>query len=134
MNSETILLRQVHPNFLKNGYVSSQAFIPTAKDDKKLSVYDGDLISPADAFAHYVHKLGLKSVGVWGIKKLEVDITGLNAIPDPLPETPEHALVNFQKFSNKQCEKLGKKLRDFAVERGALFSQGLNICTANSDV
>jgi len=42
MNDQTLLLRQVHPNFLPDGELSSQAFYPFPKDNGRLSVYDGD--------------------------------------------------------------------------------------------
>ncbi|OQC41352.1 MAG: hypothetical protein BWX66_00754 [Deltaproteobacteria bacterium ADurb.Bin058] len=48
MNVHTLLLRQIHPDFIQNQRVSSQAFRPTPKDERKLSVYDGDLITPAE--------------------------------------------------------------------------------------
>jgi len=72
MKADSILLRQVHPNFFPGGQLSSQAFFPFPKDKGKLSVYDGLLISPAQSFEHYTRKQGLESVGVWGINDAEV--------------------------------------------------------------
>jgi len=46
MNSDTLLLRQINPFWFQNGRETSQAFRPTPKDEKLLSVYGGDLISP----------------------------------------------------------------------------------------
>ena len=40
MNSKTILLRQIHPIWIQQGRVTSQAFRPTPKDENKLSVFD----------------------------------------------------------------------------------------------
>ena len=45
MNNSTNLFRQISPTFIKDGQVTSQAFTPTRKDEKKLSVYDGDQFS-----------------------------------------------------------------------------------------
>ena len=42
MTPDTLLFRQVNPGWIREGRVTSQAFKPTAKDEKKLSVYDGD--------------------------------------------------------------------------------------------
>jgi catechol 2,3-dioxygenase-like lactoylglutathione lyase family enzyme len=53
MTEATLLLRQIHPHFVKLGRPTSAAVRPTPKDEHKLSVYDGDLITPAAAYAHY---------------------------------------------------------------------------------
>lgn len=49
MTPQTQLLRQIHPNFVQAGRVTSQAFRPTPKDENHLSVYDGDQIQPEAA-------------------------------------------------------------------------------------
>ena len=49
MTGATLLLRQIHPSFIQAGFVTSQAFRPTPKDQSKFSVYDGDLISSEDS-------------------------------------------------------------------------------------
>ena len=120
MKSDSLLLRQVHPNFFSDGQLSSQAFIPFPKDEGKLSVYDGNLISPALSYQHYT--LRLKSVGVWGISNAEVITTGLTSEPAPLPDSPAHAFINFCNVPNTQWRKLAKILKRFAVTRGCLYS------------
>ena len=40
MNDDTLLYRQVHPNWTVDGGISWQAFRPTPKDEGLLSVYD----------------------------------------------------------------------------------------------
>ena len=122
MNEETILLRQVHPQFLTGGKLSSQAFFPFPKDAGRLSVYDSDLISPAWAFSHYINELQLQSVGVWGVSVEEVNIIALTSQPDPLPDFLAHAVIDFGKASINECRKLAKRLRAFAVARGCLYS------------
>jgi len=72
MTPETTLLRQVHPHFIPDGQLTSQAFMPFPKDDGKASVYDGDQISPADSYVHYTRVLGNKSHSVWGVTCAEV--------------------------------------------------------------
>jgi hypothetical protein len=122
MKADFHLLRQVHPRFYSDGQLSSQAFFPFPKDKGKLSVYDKKLISPARSFEHYTQKQGLESVGVWGVSNTEVIETGLTSEPDPLPDSPAHALINFGNVSNKECRKLAKKLKMFAVAHGCLYS------------
>ena len=39
MNENTLLLRQIHPAFIQQNTITSQAFRPTPKDEKLLSVF-----------------------------------------------------------------------------------------------
>lgn len=122
MKIDSLLLRQIHPNFFPSGQLSSQAFLPFPKDEGRLSVYDGKLISPAQSFEHYTQKLSLQSSGVWGVSNVEIIETGLTSEPDPLPDSPAHALINFSNVPNNQWRRLAKILRRFAVTRGCLYS------------
>ena len=67
MTPDTLLFRQVNPGWIREGRVTSQAFKPTAKDEKKLSVYDGDQVTAQQAYVHYTSRLGLPSVGVMAV-------------------------------------------------------------------
>ena len=122
MKADFLLLRQVHPNFFTDGQLSSQAFFPFPKDNGKLSVYDGNLISPTKSFEHYTQKQKLQSVGVWGVSNMEVVETDLTSEPDPLPDSPAHAFINFGNVPDKEYRKLAKVLKAFAVARGCLYS------------
>lgn len=120
MNSFTTLFRQVHPNFMQEGELTSQAFMPFPKDEGRLSVYDGDQISAMRSFAHYTEVLGLKSDSVWGVTCTEVSEIGLTSSPDPSEGFPEHAVVDFSGQLEKDFRKLAKKLKSVAVTRGRL--------------
>ena len=120
MNSDTLLLRQINPSFIQAGRVTSQAFRPTPKDQRKLSVYDGDMISPSDSWKHYTENLGFGSVGVMAVSVLECTKLDLPVQPDPKP-FPEHVLINFSNLSKNQVECKAKQLRKLADERGWLF-------------
>ena len=122
MTPRTVLLRQIHPNFYPNGQLTSQAFLPFPKDHGKPSVYDGDQISPADAYVHYTTVLKNLSCCVWGVNCTEVSNVGLSSAPDPLPGFPSHALIDFSGRTDKECRKLAKQLKDFALKRGCLHS------------
>lgn len=120
MNQSTLLLRQIHPNFIEDTQVSSQAFYPFPKDDFLLSVYDGQLISAELAYLHYTQTLGFESSSVYAIAVNEVSQIGLSCRPDPLDDFPEHAVVDFT-HDPKNARKLAKKLRSYAVARGCLY-------------
>lgn len=122
MSPETILLRQVHPLFIPEGQLTSQAFVPFPKDDGKPSVYDGDQISAADSHKHYTTVLQLQSHSVWGVKCAEVTSVGLSSAPDPLENFPSHSIIDFNGHAEKTQRKLAKKLKAFALERGCLHA------------
>ncbi len=117
MNSTTFLLRQIHPSFIQAGRVTSQAFRPTPKDEKKLSVYDGDQISCEDAWEHYTDVLKLKSIGTQKLTIEECQRYGLTVIADPMT-FKEHMLIDFSNFSEREIKKKAKSLRSFAEKRG----------------
>lgn len=119
MNSATVLIRQVHPKFIQQGRVTSQAFRPTPKDDHMLSTYDGDQIDAKSAWEHYTEVLGHDSIGALGVSVQECVTLELRVVPDPKP-FPEHVLLDFSVFGRKTIEKQSKKLRTFALDRGWL--------------
>ncbi len=117
MNSDTLLLRQIHPAFVQDKRPSSQAFRPTPKDEQKLSVYDGDQITPSDAHQHYTNELNLKSCGVLAVSFDECASLELPVIPDP-ELFPEHTLIDFAAYGKSATEKKAKRLRAQAEARG----------------
>lgn len=121
MKTSTLLLRQVHPNFFPNGFLSSQAFVPFPKDAGKLSVYDSEMISVEEAYKHYTEDLGCQSAGVWGVTCSEVEQEGLTSESNPLENSPAHALIIFGPASKNECRKLAKRLKMYAEKRGCLY-------------
>ncbi|WP_322629954.1 hypothetical protein [Halothiobacillus sp.] len=119
MNDHTLLLRQIHPSFVQEGRPSSQAFRPTPKDEKKLSVYDGDQISPAAAFQHYCVTLNLASSGVQAVSVEECHSLILPTSPDPT-HFKEHALIDFSSQNDKDIQRKSKILKANAAARGWL--------------
>jgi hypothetical protein len=123
---DELLLRQVHPSFVRDGRPSSQAFRPTPKDAGKLSVARGSLTTAAAAFEHYTERLELPSAGTWGVTIGECREQGLHALADPLTAPPEkaedpaHAVIDFTSHSRSQAEAKGARLARKAFERGRL--------------
>lgn len=122
MNLNTHLLRQIHPNFVKDGRVSSQAFLPTPKDEKMLSVDNGDLISPDLSYERFTQQMNCKSVGVMVILKKECDDQIL-PIHEDMDPYPEHCSIDFSGITNKIIEMKAKILRSFAQKRGWLYQE-----------
>jgi hypothetical protein len=125
VTDETLLHRQIHPTFVQNGRVTSQAFKPTPKDDGLLSVYDGDLITAEAAWKHFTQMLKHVSTGVYALTMAECKSTGLPARPDTNP-FPEHAVVDFTAYGSNQIDKKAKLLRLYAVARGWQFQAESN--------
>ncbi len=120
MKDETLLLRQINPNFIQDGKITSQAFSPTPKDEKKLSCYDGDQIDPASAYIHFSETLGFKSSGVAAVTVQECSSLDLPAQPDPEP-FKEHAVINFENYEAKDIKRKAKTLRTMAEQRDWLY-------------
>ena len=122
MTPDTVLLRQAHPNFMEGDLPTSQVFYPFPKDDNKLSVYDGDMISAEDSYRHYTEVLGNTSHSVWAVTCVEAEAANTTPRPDPLEDFPEHAVVDFADMDEKKCRKVAKLLKASAMARGCLFA------------
>lgn len=120
MNSETLLLRQIHPSYVQDGRTTSQAFRPTPKDEEQLSVYNGDLIAPASCWQYFTGTLKLESAGVMALKQGECAGQQLGVLEDGDP-IPEHCSIDFSGLTNSDIKKKSQKLAAFARERGWLF-------------
>ena len=116
MTSDTLLYRMVSPSFMKDGNPTSQVFKPTRKDNGLLSVYDGDQISPQDAYEHFI-SFGNKAVGVLAVTVAECESLDLAVIPDPAPFA-EHALIDFSALSRGMIRYAADELRVIANARG----------------
>ncbi|MDM1409026.1 hypothetical protein [Myroides sp. DF42-4-2] len=128
MESKKLLHRQIHPSFVVNGIVSSQAFFenslmissgafnPTEKDDNKLSVYNGNIFSAKEAYEHFT--TSYTSYGVLSITEEEVlSIDPLTTNDDNMP-FEGHSHIDFSKITSKnQKTKKAGKLRDYAIKR-----------------
>lgn len=117
MTPETLLLRQIHPSFIQQGRVTSQAFKPTPKDENKLSVDNGDLIKPSDSWQRFINNPQCKSDGVMAITAQECTNEVLVVIEDANPY-PEHCSIDFYGLSNAQISKKAKTLKMHAENRG----------------
>ena len=120
MNLQTNLLRQVNHSWVHGGRVTSQAFMPTPKDQEQISTYDGDQITPEGSWRHFTHDLGCQSDGVVAVTKEECEECGLPVTSDPKP-FPEHTLIDFSGLSRKGKKDRAQRLTLSANTRGWLF-------------
>jgi len=128
-DSDELLFRQVHPTFVRDGRVGSQAFRPTAKDEGCLSVARGALTTPRQAYHHHTGTVGLDSAGTWAVSVGECGTLSLVAFEDPIaasaeaPADPAHAFIDFRELSRSHAEARGMKLARLATSRGRLFPE-----------
>jgi hypothetical protein len=101
--------------------LTSQAFLPSSKDQGKLSVYNKTLISPSDSYIHYTQTYKLQSVGIWGILDTEILTIGLKYYPEPLDESPAHSIVDFSNVPSNNRRQKARKLKFYALKRGCLY-------------
>ena len=121
MNNNTNLLRQVHPQFIQHGKVTSQAFTPSQKDNGELSVYDGDRLSPEEAHTHYTNVLKFCSTGVLSITKNDCNDLELVVSRKPLENFDEHVIIDFNGLGKNQIKRKAKILRNRAEKNGWLY-------------
>ena len=117
MNDGTLLFRQVHPRFVRQDRVTSQAFMPSPQARNRLSVYDGDMITAEAAWLHYTGPLALRSAGAVAVTVAECSGADVEVRPDPDP-FPEHAVLDFQGIGISRVRSVAKRLRALASERG----------------
>ncbi len=125
MDKETLLHRQVNPNFVTNDIISSQifqiniassVFTPTPKDDGKLSVYNGDKFSAEESLKHFT--ISFKSVGVVSVSIDDCNTINLKVIEDNFP-FDGHSYIDFSTIISKsEIKKLAQKLKNLASKRG----------------
>lgn len=120
MTPETLLLRQIHPNFVQDGRITSQAFRPTPKDELHLSVDNGDRITAEAAWKNFTSSATCASAGVQAVSNAECTGQQLSVIEDGQPH-PEHCSIDFSPFGKAAIEKKAKLLRAHAEKRGWLF-------------
>ncbi len=121
---EELLFRQVHPSFVRDGRVGSQAFRPTAKDEKKLSVARSSKTSAVAAFELHTQCNKLASSGTWAVTFGECQAFGLPVSEDAVTEgpcpDPAHAIIDFAGLSNSKAEAQGARLARHANDRRRL--------------
>lgn len=127
--SQSRLWRNIPQGFIDDGRITSQAFRPTRKDDRRLSVAQESVVSAADHYRQMTADFGIQSVGVWAVMVEEAIATGARVVDDRSGEDPPdpcpigHAYVDFRDCTtNSRVAKRAGQLRDRAVDRGPVFA------------
>jgi len=122
MTGATLLLRQVHPNLIQRGRMSSLIFKPKPSDNGKLSVYDGDQISAENSWKHFTNRLKGVSAGVLAVTPGECCRLSLPSNQCPSKRIPEHTVIDFSgETNNSQISRKSKKLLAAAESRGWMY-------------
>lgn len=127
-NRDELLLRNINPGFVHNGQPSSQAFKPTSKDNGLLSVSQSTKRSAEEAFRFFTETLKLESSAVYAVSVgecLEHEV-----VPHEDPLTTEcdgihddsHACIDFRSRNNSQTDRVAKRLKKKAIDRGIQYS------------
>lgn len=91
--------------------------MPTAKDEGRLSLYDGDRIAAEGAWRHYTEEQGFRSVGLISVTPTECHRVGVRVVADGQPY-PEQVTVSFDGRSKKAKRIAASKIVGAARERG----------------
>lgn len=118
-----VLFRQIHPSFIQDGIPTSQSFVPTPKDEGKLSVDQSNLVSAEIAFNQYIGK-GRQSTAVYGVSVFEFGVQSIDCFPDPIETLEEvnhsHAYANYAPYLNNEQKNKAKRIKQNALARGRL--------------
>lgn len=120
---DELLWRNVHPSWIDDGKVSSQAFRPTRKDAGRLSTARSSKVSAAQHFEEHTGR-GLQSGGVWAVTVGDASNVSLTCIYDehslelPTPVPTGHTSIDFIGLTDREVRKAGGVLRDRAEDRG----------------
>lgn len=128
MDGETLLHRQIHPSWVQNDTISSQAFLtenniaslsftPSEKDENKLSVYNGEKFTAEESFIHFT--TNFNSTGVLSVNIHEVNTIGDLTVNEDNDPFDGHTVIDYTTVSTPtQVKKKAKKLKNIAVARG----------------
>jgi hypothetical protein len=118
---DEVQFRQINPSWLEDDGPSRLAFLPTKKDDGKLSLDRSSTTTAKDAFEDF-KALGLNSSGVYGLTPDEFSKqpSPVECHGSPLENNPHHSHADFSELSNGQRKAKSQELRRLAIARGKL--------------
>ena len=119
-----VQFRQVHPNWVEEGEPSRLAFIPTTKDEDKLSLDRSANLNSKESFDNF-RALGLQSEGVYGLTPNEFseEPHSIECYESPLDGNPHHSHADFAGLSRREKKLKSLSLRRSALARGKLHPE-----------
>ncbi len=125
MDSDKLLNRAINNGWIQDGFVTSQAFKPSKKDEGKLSCFDNDILDAPGTFKYFTEDLGLEAAGILATKVSECHECKLEVYSDPDGGVPHeaHVSIDFSAHGTNKQKKLASKLRDLANRRGWVFEK-----------
>lgn len=121
---DEVQFRQVNPSWVENDGPSRLAFIPTKKDDDKLSMDRSASTNAKTSFDDF-RALGLNSHGVYGLTPQEFseEPYPVECFESPLDSNPHHSHAEFNGLSRSQKKTKSQNLRRKALARGLAIGQ-----------
>ncbi|WP_369024082.1 hypothetical protein [Nocardia cyriacigeorgica] len=123
-DARELIWRNVNPNWVDGGKLSSQAFRPTPKDVGKLSGAREGKVTADKHFHEFTNEFALASSGVWAVTVDEARRVEVRCVYDaeseskPEPCPTGHTYLDYRVHGNSKIRRIGSALRDFAEERG----------------
>ena len=116
------LFRQIHPSWVADGQISSQAFSPMPKDNGMLSVRQSTIVSAREAYQFHT-ALGFESIGTYQVTVGDGEAVGLRAVDDSrlAPAPLGHAYIDFRGIGRRPADRTAKQLRTYAMRHGMQF-------------
>ena len=120
-DDDEIQFRQVNPSWVENDEPSRLVFMPTKKDEGKLSMDRSATTDAKDSFDNF-KSLGLKSNGVYGLtpSEFQENPNPIQCFESPLDNNPHHSHADFDGLTNGQKKAKSQDLRRKAIARGKL--------------
>lgn len=112
--SANLYHRQINPHHVRQGYPSIAAFKLRSVDNGELSVYDGTVISPKDAFLHFKQQK-FKTIGVMSVSDEEITNVACSIKPTPSRNNPFHISICFP--HDIEQELTSRRLHEYAMQR-----------------
>jgi hypothetical protein len=119
-NPRELLHRNVHPTFILDNRITSQAFLLKKEDCGKLSVKRNSMAKAKIAYERYTSH-GFESGGVWSITVAECDELGLKVYADPIETDDSHSIVDLTAYNKSQARKYTDRLSRKAQDRGCQY-------------
>lgn len=111
----------MHPNFLKHGVVSQEAFVGTPDDRDQVPTVRSSRRTASEAHAHHTDGLGLSSAGTWAVTVNEVEGVACRAIDDaPCDDVtvPGHSYIDLRGLTKAAKKAARLELARLAQLRG----------------